>query len=208
MATVPTVLTVTVGMKNSVANYLTYVRDVVSFLINPPRVKVYQTTTATTAGTSGVGALVSWDAEEFDTDVMHDLVSNPSRMIAKTAGTYDVKVSIAFVANATGWRQVEIRKNSAGAVGSGTQIAQFRVPATATLSGDSFGSVEVALAANDYLECFVTQTSGGSLATTVGQSFTWASMRWVAVSMKRAMWNRELELLHSRPRYTDGTQSS
>lgn len=179
---VPSTHTVAVGDKQTAADENTYVRDAVGFYKEVPRVFVYQGTTGTTAGTSGTAALVLWDTEQYDTDTMHSTSTNTSRLVATTVGTYDVKVCVVWAANATGWRQVEIRKNAAGSSSGGTAIAQFRVPATATLAGLVFGSVDAPLAATDYLECFVTQTSGGSLATTVGQSFTWASMRWVAAT--------------------------
>jgi hypothetical protein len=182
VATVPTTHTVAVGDKITAADENTYVRDATAFQIAPPRLFVYQGTTGTTAGTSGTAALMLWDSEQWDTDSMHSTSTNTSRLNVVTSGLYDVKASVFWAANATGFRELEIRKNSAGAVGSGTGIFKFRVPATATLGGWVGGSGEVSLVAGDYLECFALQTSGGSLATTVGAQFTWCSMRWVATS--------------------------
>ena len=181
MATLPTTHTVAVGDKITAADENTYVRDATAFVIAPPRLFAYQGTTATTA-TSGTSALMSWDTEQWDTDSMHSTSSNTSLLVITTTGLYDVKVSVFWVANATGFREVEIRKNSAGAVGSGTGVAKFRCPATATLGGYVGGTVDVSLTAGDHLECFALQTSGSSLATTVGAQFTWVSARWVATS--------------------------
>ena len=182
MATVPTTHTVAVGDKITAADENTYVRDAVAFLLSPPRLKAYQGTTATTAGTSGTAALILWDTESWDTDSMHSTSTNTSRLVVTTTGLYDVKVSVFWAANATGFRDVELRKNSAGAVGSGTGVGKWRATATPTLGGGVFGTVEVSLTAGDYLECFGLQTSGGSLATTLAEQFTWVSMRWVATS--------------------------
>lgn len=182
MATVPSEDTLAVGGKVTAAWANADVRDAINYLLAPPRAFVYQGTTATTAGTSGTAAQVLWDSELFDTDSMHSTSVNTSRVTATTAGLYDVKTSCYWVANATGYRQIEIRKNSAGSAAGGTQIAQFRAATSPTSSAWVGGDVDVSLLAGDYLECFVTQTSGGSLATVVGQSFTWFSMRWVATS--------------------------
>lgn len=182
MATVPTTHTVAVGDKITAADENTYVRDAMAFVIAPPRLFVYQGTTGTTAGTSGTAALMLWDAEQWDADSMHSTSTNTSRLNATTTGLYTVSVSVFWAANATGFREVEVRKNSAGAVGSGTGIFKWRCPATATLGGAVAGTGLVSLTAGDYLECFGLQTSGGSLATTVGAQFTWASMLWVATS--------------------------
>lgn len=182
MATVPTTHTVAVGDKITAADENTYTRDAISFLLAPPRCFLYQGTTATTAGTSGTAALVLWDAELFDTDSMHSTSTNTSRLVINATGLYDVKTSCYWAANATGYRQIEVRKNSAGSSSGGTQIAQFRAATSPTSSAWVGGDVDVSLTSGDYLECFVTQTSGGSLATVVGQSFTWISARWVATS--------------------------
>lgn len=180
---VPTTHTVAVGDKATAADENTYVRDPIAFLINPPRCSIYQGTTGTTAGTSGVAALVLWDTEsasDGDTDTMHSTSTNTSRVVATTAGLYLVTTSIYFAANATGYREVMLRKNSAGSSSGGTLIDQFRMPATPTGSGYCGGGKRVRLAATDYVEAFVTQTSGGSLATVTGEAFSWLEAIWVA----------------------------
>lgn len=180
---VPTTHTVAVGDKHTASNENTYVRDPVAFFLNPPRCSIYQGTAGTTAGTSGTAALVLWDTEsasDGDTDTMHSTSTNTSRVVATTAGLYRVDVSIYFAANATGYREVQLRKNAAGNVASGTQIDQFRLAATPTGSGYCGGGKLVRLAATDYIEAFVTQTSGGSLATVTGEAFSWLTAIWVA----------------------------
>lgn len=182
---VPSTHTVAVGDFVTASDENTYVRDPVSFFLNPPRCSVYQGTTGTTAGTSGVAALVLWDSEsasDGDTDSMHSTSSNTSRIVATTAGLYLVTVSIYFAANATGYREVKLRINSAGSSVGGTPVrgGQFRIPATATGSGYCGGATSVRLAATDYIEAFVTQTSGGSLATVVGEEFSRLAAQWVA----------------------------
>lgn len=172
--------TLVVGGKITAAWANADVRDAVNTLLNLPRVKAYQGTTPTTAGTSGTAQLILWDTEQYDTDSMHSTSVNTSRITIATSGMYDIKTSLYWVANATGYRQIEIRKNSGGSAAGGTQIAQFRAATSPTSSAWVGGDVDEPLVAGDYLECFATQTSGGSLATVVGQSFSWISARLVA----------------------------
>lgn len=183
MATLPGTHTVAVGDKITASDENTYVRDAVTFLSDVPRVSCYQGATGTTAGTSGTAALMLWDSEQYDTDSMHSTSTNTSRVTINTTGLYAVSVSVFWAANATGFRDVEIRKNAGGAVGSGTGLAKFRAAATATLGGWVGGTCYLPLVGgSDYIECFALQTSGGSLATTVGSQFTTWTVTWVARS--------------------------
>lgn len=177
---VPVEDTLAVGGKITAAWANADVRDAIDFLLDPPRVKAYQGTTPTTAATSGTAQLILWDTEQYDTDSMHSTSVNTSRLTIVTGGMYDIKTSLYCVANATGWRQIEVRKNSGGSAVGGTQLAQFRAATSPTSSAWVGGDLDEPLVAGDYIECFFTQTSGGSLASVVGQSFSWFSARWVA----------------------------
>lgn len=180
MATIPTSHTVAVGDKVTAADENTYVRDVTTYWNDRPRCSVYQGTTATTCTTSGTTYLMNWDTENYDSDSMHSTSSNTSRIVFTTAGMYTIKVSVYFAANATGIRTVDVRMNAAGASGGGTQVMQPRAAATATSSGQVNGSRDYWFNAGDYIECFATQTSGGSLATVLGSPFTFVDVLWQA----------------------------
>ena len=181
MAVVPTVLTAAVGAKNRAADYLTYIRDAVSFFLSPPRCQVYQNSLQTLA-TSGTTAVVTFDSELYDTDRRHSTSTNTSRMVATTAGLYQLLLNIGFATNGTGYRTINVRKNAAGAAGGGTNVATVRLPAAPTLPSLLPLCVEVQMAAADYLEVFATQSSGGALDLVIGVANTNASMRWVASS--------------------------
>lgn len=149
------------------------VRDFLLALLNPPRVSVSQAS-GTNFPTSGTAAVVGWDTEAYDTDgnAMHSTSSNTSRLVAVTAGTYAVSVSLGFASNTTGIRTADLRKNAAGNVASGTRIAFWSALAvTGSTTTTVGGSIDVVMAAGDYLEVFGFQTSGGALALTAGLSY-------------------------------------
>ena len=181
MATVPTTDTVSVGEKVTAANYLTFTRDAFAFLLSPPRCSIYQTAT-TSMATSGSSQLILFDTEAYDTDTMHSTSTNTSRVTATTTGLYLVTAALGFAANTTGYRLAQIRKNSAGAVGSGTRVAIASASAVPTGATSLSFSAYVQLTAGDYVEMFGLQNSGGALATVAGVGETMIQAQWVANS--------------------------
>lgn len=100
---------------------------------------------------------VTFDAETYDTDTMHDNVTNNTRITFTQGGRYAVSVSIEFAAHATGYRFVDVFLNN-----------------TSTLATDSRGAVTTDLSActinfdyeflaGDYIEVRAWQNSGGAL---------------------------------------------
>jgi hypothetical protein len=130
--------------------------------VAPPRVKVRRSgslSVATAALTTFVA--VPWDTEEYDTAAMHDAASNTSRLIAPVAGTYQVEAMLPFVAAASGVRRAILCKNSAGAAGNVLDV-DSRAGDAGTYTPLRL-STTLELAANDYVEAFVTQNSGGTV---------------------------------------------
>jgi hypothetical protein len=154
--------------------------DWIKVAIDPPRCAVYQT--AGTSLTTATQTLVAWDAETYDSDALHSVVSNTSRLSAVGTGLYDFRCSLSFTSNATGLRQLMVRKNAAGATGGGTQVWIGTFSALAINSNAVTVALDVQLTSGDYLEVFAYQSSGGSLSLQSGASVTFASMRWVAKS--------------------------
>jgi len=107
--------------------------------------------------------VISWQAEDADTDSMVDIGGNPTRLKFTTAGLYLVMVQSSWANNSTGFRFVEIQLNSAGA-GSGTTLARDRRQST-TGSGETEAVVSTIYnaAANDYVEVYVYHAAGGNL---------------------------------------------
>jgi hypothetical protein len=174
---VPSEHTVAVGDKVTASLWNGDVRDGVNFLLSPPRVSV--SNTAAHSHTSGTSLLLTWDTEAWDTDTMHSTVTNTSRLTAVTAGTYQVVARLAVAANATGIRSLDVRKNAAGVAAGGTRVGyDSQTPVTGAVTSVAV-ICDVALAANDYIECFGFQTSGGALSDDATAGLTFVQMRWV-----------------------------
>lgn len=183
MATVPVPRTYVASenLTATILNGTTGIKGALDFLLSPPRCYVYQTA-VTNMPTSGTAALMLFDTELYDTDTMHSTSTNTGRITANATGLYRVSGVIGFASNATGYRQVNVRKNAAGAAGGGTSIAVVRVAATPTIQAEVPFSVDVQLTAGDYIEVFATNTSGGALDSVAGQANTFVSAIWVANS--------------------------
>lgn len=180
MATVPGTKTAAVGDKITAADYNAYTRDATAFWEGPPRCKVWNSTGISL--TTATMTLLTWDSESWDTDSMHSTTTNTSRLVATTAGLYTVTVAVDLPGTTAGTRALNVRKNAAGGSGAGTQVSYiFTAPANNTGSGQT-QTFDVQMAANDYLEVFAYQSSGGTQLTTIGADTTFMSMRWVAAS--------------------------
>lgn len=177
MATVPVQSAVAVGQRNTATLHNDDVVDAVNFLLQEPYALPYQSAGQTL--TTSVWAAVALASEEADTDVMHDNATNNSRVVAKTAGLYLVCAQAFHTAvNTTGNRQAQVRKNAAGAVGSGTSVLILSRDAnpSASLASMNVGHRLIALAANDYLEMFAFQSSGGNNTLVAGADSTFLHM--------------------------------
>jgi len=101
---------------------------------------------------------LAFNSERFDTDGMHDNVTNNSRLTCKTAGKYQITGQVRFAANATGVRAAYIRLNGV------TYIAvSGRPSASAVNINDIVVTTLYDLAINDYVEILVYQNSGATL---------------------------------------------
>lgn len=115
--------------------------------------------------TSGTWYTTPFDTENSDASAMHSTSSNQSRVIAPVAGLYVVHYNYSFAANATGQRAVQIRKNGAGVSTGGTGVAYKQLNSTAAGTFVDNGAAVLYMAANDYVELFTYQNSGGALAS-------------------------------------------
>jgi hypothetical protein len=132
--------------------------------------------TAALSPATATFTLVPLDTEFDDTDNMHDLVTNPSRVIAQTAGEYLITYGVTFVANAVGRRVAQLQKNSAGVPG-----AAFAMTNLVTAPVGNFAVTGVStqrFIAGDYVELFIEQESGAALAIAPGQGLVFLTMEW------------------------------
>ena len=119
---------------------------------------------------------VTYTTLNFDTNTftpvpptMHDPATSNSKFVAPVAGKYLVKASISFETNPTGDRRVILRLN--GASGT-TAVFQSSPAAEPTIQISDI----LSLAANDYIEARVFQSSGGTLLVVWGATDTSMAM--------------------------------
>lgn len=130
--------------------------------------RVYRATTAQSIPNATLTP-IQFNAEDFDSDALHDNATNNTRLTipAGYAGKWVVLGFIQYAANATGRRQAYVMKNGASA-------AYYSVPAyTGGGSTVVFVDTVLNLAAADYLELSAYQESGGALNAEAGTAVTW-----------------------------------
>lgn len=177
MGTIPTVPTFTAGAVLT-ASDLNALGTAINFWASPPRASI--TKSANQSIANNTLTLITWDVEVYDTDTMHDNVTNNSRLICKTAGYYAITGAVQFSTNGTGNRITQIRQNAAGSSTGGTLLYDLTYSAN---SGNATTVVipgfTVALAVNDYIEAFGQQTSGGALNVNANSNNSFLSMQLV-----------------------------
>lgn len=139
-------------------------QDVVSnptFLANPPACRVFHN--ANQSITNNTETSLAFNSERFDTDNMHDTVTNNSRITFNTAGIYVVSAAVQFAADAGGdytTSYVVLRRG-----GSSPIALQTQGTFTTTAFGPHFAiSTIFKFAAADYVEvrAFQVNTSAGA----------------------------------------------
>jgi len=98
--------------------------------------------------------------EVFDTDNLHDVSTNNTRLTPSSAGKWLIFGNITWISNATGWRNVQIRVNGGASPGN---IANVRVNAIS--GGDTSMTIATIwdLSASEFVELIVLHNSGSTL---------------------------------------------
>lgn len=138
----------------------------------PPRCRVRRTASQTI--TTATTTQIAFDAEDFDTDTMHDTATNNTRITIKTAGVYLVTATVAWASNATGSRQAFFHLNGSNTTGTGPKAYASTAGVVGT-PGDTITAI-APLAVNDYIELSVRQDSGGNLDVEGGDDYYKVSM--------------------------------
>lgn len=157
-AALSTIQTIAAGEVFTAAT-LQQANDDLEFLIDPPACSIKETTAQST--TTGTPVALTSDEENFDNDSMHSTSSLTSRITVQTAGRYLVSGTVLFDANATGARQAYVKVNGT------TDYDLGLLPAPSSGSMILTGVRAIVCAASDYLELYVSQTSGGNLNVTM-----------------------------------------
>jgi hypothetical protein len=157
------------------AAYLNSVRDALNYLLNPPLVTVVQTSTQTVPATTYTG--LSMQSTIQDTYGSHSNVTNPSRITAQVAGTYEFSGVSVYAANTTGSRGAGIGKN--GTVQQGS-VAKGAVSTISDVDSRVTPTWQVAMLVGDYVELLSWNNIGGGLATSVASDVASSlNGRWV-----------------------------
>lgn len=128
------------------------------------RVRAFHNAAQSLANNTDVA--LALNSERWDTDGMHDNVTNNSRLTCVTAGLFDILGAVGFADNATGERLAYIRLNGT------TIIAMFRHTANQTDLDELEVSTQYQLAVNDYVELIARQESGIALNAIVNAQRT------------------------------------
>ena len=107
--------------------------------------------------TSTVATALALNQERYDTDTMHDTVTDNTKVVCKTAGKFHLTGAVAFEANGTGDRQARLLLNGTTIIAIQVQGAVSGVQTVVQVATD------YALAVNDYVELVAYQGSGSTL---------------------------------------------
>lgn len=132
---------------------------------------------AVQAITTGTWTAVTWDTETYDVGGMHESVTNPSRITIQTAGVYVFSFGADWASNTTGERICGFAVN-------GTREFESS-PQTTIVDGRCMMAISFVrkLAATNYVEVLVYQTSGGNLNlnnTTASESVAQFTAQYLA----------------------------
>lgn len=109
---------------------------------------------------------LTFDSETYDTDGMHSTSANTGRLTCVHAGNYHIWGNVEFASNATGVREVFIRRNGADV------LAVLLVPACNGAVTVLAVATDFLLSVGDYVELLVFQNSGGNLNVDAANFYT------------------------------------
>lgn len=125
-----------------------------------PAARVTDTNPAGQDILNNVTTTLTFDAERYDPDGMHDNTVNNSRLTAPVSGFYQISGAVLWEADPNGFRNVNISLNGTTLIAVETQNA-VAAPGFGTAQTISTGYY---LNAGDYVELTVQQSAGGTIA--------------------------------------------
>ena len=156
---VPTPSTAAAGNFLTSALWNAQVRDAMTFVTQPPRYNG-SCTVLPSAPASGTEVVIPMDSEDVDSEGGHSTTTNTSRYVCQIAGFYLVTAHLAFTANATGMRVLDIKVN--GGIAPGGRVSSGQPTTSVSLA--LHNSIHIYLNVGDYVEFSGTQYSGAALA--------------------------------------------
>jgi len=161
MATVPSFTTALTNQELTAARYNAEVRDFGNFFLTGKPMVSAQASSNQTVSNTTITAVNNWTAETLDNDSMHSTSTNVSRFTCVTPGRYRITASVGWAVNGSGIRAISIRNTlAAGGFRSG---GAWALPAQAITTGDMTTCWSDVMAAGDFFEVRVYQSSGGNL---------------------------------------------
>ena len=129
---------------------------------------VYKSAVQSIANNTGVA--LTFTNENFDTNSIHDNSTNTSRFTIPSGkdGKWLFTGIVTWGSNATGYREIKIRKNNTAS----TEVYNIMGPPSVAASPSMGVSYIADAVATDYFELYVKQTSGGSLNVEGDATFT------------------------------------
>lgn len=115
---------------------------------------------------NGSWTALTFDSERYDTDTIHDTVTNNSRLTCKTAGKYVMFGTFFFAADATERRAIGIYLNGT------TWISWSQLSATPSGVWAATVSCIYKLAVNEYVELKAWQNTGGDLVVVLAGNYS------------------------------------
>lgn len=143
--------------------------DVTSAVLGAHGCRVKRSSGDVSVGNNTLTA-VEFNAEDHDTDTMHDNSTNPSRLVIPsitgvTTGLWTIKAHGYGTGVSSGRIDVMFRVGAAGNPASGTSIGFATYDISASSIPGYYLSVDWVFTAADYVECFVRTSAGaGSVA--------------------------------------------
>src|SRR5574343_1610872 len=147
----------TTGQNVTAANLNTYLSDNLTALATPDRARAYRSSNYSFSDSTWDAILLG--AETFDSNGLHPNSPNTSRITAQVAGPYYVCAGVRWLANSTGDRRAQIRKNAGGSSASGTRLTAITGRAATGEGTELALATIVELGVGDYVELFGYQTS-------------------------------------------------
>ena len=116
------------------------------------RVKFTPSPIVTTS--SGIWKPIIWNDEDFDTNDMHDNVTQNTKIFIRRSGVYVVMAGLGFQVNGNGYRKIKMHKNEG--IHLGTMIASPNATHNSLVSIQRIEEFEV----GDYILLLAHQDSG------------------------------------------------